>query len=212
MSLIKCPECGREISYYAEICPGCGKALKSLTKYSNYEQYVLDKRNTINKKRIMGIAVIIVTIVIAVLIFTRLNPRDDGLFENHAWGTSYSDLANDLEKNNGKTPSGDGSSNLYETIENYYGMDGIEAGVVYQFGRTGLSSVKVFLTFRSTQYTADDVLEMMKEKFNKMYGDGRALQSGMFILEYQTDWVTENSIISLVNYSDDMVVIDYNPN
>lgn len=237
MALINCPECGCEISDSVEKCLGCGIELKYLKKCLNCGQYLLDSdkvccnygnrglefnsnvvserlsvRNFINKKWIIGIIFIIVTIMAFLLMPSRLNQKDNGLFENYSWGTSYADLADILEKKNGKKTNGDGSSKLYDTIEDYNDMEGIEASVIYQFGRTGLSSVMVFLTFNSTDYTGDDIWKMMNEKFNKMYGDGEPLQSGMFTLEYQTNWTTENSIISLVNYSDDMVVIEYNPN
>lgn len=238
MALINCPECGREISDTAENCPGCGIPLKRLVKCSDCGKYLLDSemvccncgkrvsdlndniitgdsvvdRKVLNSKKTLGSILAIVIIVIAVLLFSKFSQKENGLFEDHAWGTSYSDLSNALEKKNGKTPNGDGESNLFETIENYGNMDGIEAGVVYQFGRTGLSSVIVFLTFYSTDYTSDDVSEIMREKLNKTYGEGKPLKSGMLTLEYQTEWTTENSIISLVNYSEDMVVIEYSPN
>lgn len=39
MALIKCPECGREISEYADRCPGCGWPIPKPVKDGNRQKY-----------------------------------------------------------------------------------------------------------------------------------------------------------------------------
>lgn len=57
MALIKCPECGREISTLAETCPHCGYPIKNTQKkVVSYEQQTVKIRcwgrgqNKLNKK------------------------------------------------------------------------------------------------------------------------------------------------------------------
>lgn len=71
MSLIKCPECGREISDQAVSCPGCG--------YS----YMVEKRNKKNtanhdlwmrsKKNICIVGVVVITFIILIVLMMRNN-------------------------------------------------------------------------------------------------------------------------------------------
>lgn len=65
MALIKCPECGKEISDNAENCPHCGYPIKPKTPF--------------DKKRIAGIAgvaIIALVIIIIVVMTNRLTPEE----------------------------------------------------------------------------------------------------------------------------------------
>lgn len=71
MSLIKCPECGREISDQAASCPGCG--------YSD-EIAKRNKKNTANhdlwmrnKKYICIVGVVVITFIIIIILMMRNN-------------------------------------------------------------------------------------------------------------------------------------------
>ena len=62
MALIRCPECGREISQYADKCPGCGWPVPKPTaregNYSecsnyedSYEEYLRQRRQAQRRQR-----------------------------------------------------------------------------------------------------------------------------------------------------------------
>ena len=48
MALIRCPECGREISQYADKCPGCGWPVpKQTAREGNYSECSMTVRQTV---------------------------------------------------------------------------------------------------------------------------------------------------------------------
>lgn len=60
MALIKCPECGKEVSDNAKVCPNCGRALK----------------NSAAVPILLGISCLLAALVIAFFLPSYLNPRD----------------------------------------------------------------------------------------------------------------------------------------
>lgn len=60
MALIKCPECGRDVSDKAEVCPGCGRQLCA-------EKTILKKNKNSNKRTNIIIGFIVVFIIGIVL-------------------------------------------------------------------------------------------------------------------------------------------------
>lgn len=80
MALIKCPECGKEISNSANKCPHCGYAIKSI-----------GKTLSANKKNIMVAVIAVVVVLFVVLsfkIFSRPNIKmDDFNTENGEFAT-----------------------------------------------------------------------------------------------------------------------------
>ena len=62
MSLIKCPECGREVSDKSTACPGCGCPI-------NKQDYIVVKKDYKSKAKaftIAGIAVLVLTMIAAI--------------------------------------------------------------------------------------------------------------------------------------------------
>lgn len=75
MALIKCPECGNQVSDTARNCPHCGYQLKE----NNYKQSPIYK--TINEWLTVIVVAIIVVAIAALIINTMsekntVNPRD----------------------------------------------------------------------------------------------------------------------------------------
>lgn len=64
MSLIKCPECGKEISDKAEMCPNCGHPIKGKEKVAKLKSHV-------NKKTIAITCVALIICVCAIIIYFR---------------------------------------------------------------------------------------------------------------------------------------------
>ena len=77
MALIKCPECDREISSQARVCPNCGYHLKS-----NRAERVLHKISE-KKKLIAFILSVIVIAIIALCVYSNtLTPHEKLAVEN----------------------------------------------------------------------------------------------------------------------------------
>ena len=107
MSLIKCPECGKEISDIAESCPNCGYPIKrKLNSNSSIKLNEVNKKN--HKKSEMQTARLIVSIIMLVLsIFV--------LFQSAAVG-----MANSIDN-----PTGDDG-----TIGLMFGLSMIVFGII----------------------------------------------------------------------------------
>lgn len=63
MAIVKCPECGKEISDSAVSCPNCGKPLQHLSKVSS-EPIPPKKKSGTFKKILIGIAVVFVGMIV----------------------------------------------------------------------------------------------------------------------------------------------------
>lgn len=65
MALIKCPECGKEISDQADKCPSCGFPIKA--KKKKKEKAQKEKKDTVPKKRIIILASVITFVVVGAI-------------------------------------------------------------------------------------------------------------------------------------------------
>ena len=88
MSLIKCPECGKEVSNTAKACPNCGYGIKAhfdnvkVLDTNNIKPHDVLNKNKIhipNKKKITSIALICIIILTGVFYFIN---RPSGLEKN----------------------------------------------------------------------------------------------------------------------------------
>lgn len=73
MALIKCPECGKEISDKAESCPHCGYPITGNVEAENTnilseENHVVEEKKTGNRKLIKGGIIVIIAISIAIIL------------------------------------------------------------------------------------------------------------------------------------------------
>ena len=88
MALIKCPECGREVSDKAKKCPQCGYPIEKVFAREsigkNVKSNILD-RIKMNKKAIS----IIIIVVFVAIIFKSINGSTNQEYcEGLKWGTS----------------------------------------------------------------------------------------------------------------------------
>lgn len=116
MALIKCPECGREISDKASSCPSCGCPIESqkseiVNNIVNEKIIDLQQPNKSNKKNMLIIAIIAVLVVIGILVynFKVIRPK-----------TTYNEAISLLEK--GKYEEG---NELLHSIIGYKDVDTI---------------------------------------------------------------------------------------
>lgn len=73
MSLIKCPECGKEISDAAESCPNCGKPIKQVQHNTNDTVNIVPK-----KKRGKGCLIAIIVFVLVIIGIASVASRQSG--------------------------------------------------------------------------------------------------------------------------------------
>ena len=65
MALIKCPECGKEVSDTCETCIHCGYRLKNVAKIEpQADDFVIGKRSGVNNDQTTAIVLIIVGVVL----------------------------------------------------------------------------------------------------------------------------------------------------
>lgn len=57
MALIKCPECGKEVSNSAKCCPNCGCPIKSHIRTSNSSEHINLSNNEENAKKVKGMKI-----------------------------------------------------------------------------------------------------------------------------------------------------------
>lgn len=78
MALIKCPECGKEVSHQAKICPNCGMKLITLSS-------LLSKKSNIIKKIVIGLLALVI-VGTGIMIFVRPNMNMDKFRSNNVVG------------------------------------------------------------------------------------------------------------------------------
>lgn len=79
MALIKCPECGREISDTAGWCPGCGYSIKKYVKQHKAQKKTLNK--SAKFLILIGLLTILVTVTVGLVIANNRNrlPNFNGM-------------------------------------------------------------------------------------------------------------------------------------
>lgn len=92
MALMKCPECGKEVSDKAEACPNCGYPIEENSKKQQARHSI-----HIGKKSQMFIVLSVVLIVILIVCFVSLKRRN--VFKEYTdyIGQSYEKLSNDYD-------------------------------------------------------------------------------------------------------------------
>lgn len=67
MALIRCPECGREISDKATVCPGCGYPMAENHRDLSEKERILQEAEAKDKKFIQKAAIVMTTGVVIML-------------------------------------------------------------------------------------------------------------------------------------------------
>ena len=215
MALIKCPECGQEISDQATSCPNCVCPMKENEEATEIVELIEEKniKKQRRQNKVLVIGIIVVAILVAVGITSKISQSaksDHGLFHYYQWGTPTYELSEKIRKETGETPIVDPNGNIYAaSIEDFNGIEGVEGMPVYITESGYLTEVKVFLSFDTNQYTNDDVFDKVDKQLTKQYGEGEFYQSGNIQFNFKKDWSTENGFVYLRNYKDGVIMIDY---
>lgn len=163
MAMIKCPECGKEISDRASNCPGCGYPIENqkIQVSSNVlEQPFIDRKSKkLNKRNILIIAVIVVMVIIGGIIY-NIKVVQPQKIEAHNKVT-YEEAIELLE--NGKYEDG---NKLLKTITGYKDVDIILEQIRWE--------VKVFecITEIREQLKNPDSLQIYEVSFYNGYKVG----------------------------------------
>lgn len=163
MAMIKCPECGKEISDKASNCPSCGYPIENqkIQVSSNVlEQPFIDRKSKkLNKKNILIIAVIVVMVIIGGIIYNIKVVQPQKIeAQNKA---TYEEAIELLE--NGKYEDG---NKLLKTITGYKDVDIILEQIRWE--------VKVFecITEIREQLKNPDSLQIYEVSFYNGYKVG----------------------------------------
>lgn len=215
MALVKCQECGQEISDQATSCPNCGCPMKENKEAAEIVELIEEKniKKQRRRNRVLVIGIIVVAILVAVGVTNKISQSaksDHGLFHYYQWGTPTYELSEKIRKETGETPIVDPKGNIYAaSTENFNGIEGVEGMPVYITESGYLTEVKVFLSFDTDQYTNDEVFDKLDKQLTKQYGEGEFYQSGNIQFNFKKDWSTENGFVYLLNYKDGVIMIDY---
>lgn len=186
MAMIKCPECGQEISDKAKKCVHCGKVLieeKSTTKIcsdcgkenpidaieciycgcsfeNKKETKNFINRINMHKNIFIGIGLVVICISI-LLVYLIYNSNSKYYYNGIKWGTDYNTVIKKLE---GKIEYIDDKYEEYgiilvdeKEIENYNGFDGVNATVYYEFKDEKMDSIGITLT--TDEYETESIMK-----------------------------------------------------
>lgn len=90
MALMNCPECGKEISDKAEMCPNCGYALKTVVEENK-------QKKSSKLKVVIGIALLVLVLAIACAAFVFIKRTKDEPIKG-AWVFNSSIVVKDGEE------------------------------------------------------------------------------------------------------------------
>lgn len=153
MALIKCPECGKEISDTAKSCPNCGYSLK------------VKKGKVTKKHAIIGITIIAVIIVTVLLINNNMYKDSASPFYSMKSGTKMSDI-HALYGEPDEINTNDGA--IDETYNNlqFLGKDGV---LNIRYWSDSKDIIYARWTICAKEYSSTSAYESAVEKTKKYF-------------------------------------------
>lgn len=194
MALIKCPECGKEISDTVVQCPHCGYKMK---KHVTLYKYIL----------LIAIGAIS---IICIILGTRkskdlVDDKETEVFDtvskdywdNNKWGTTYSEIEDKYKDKIFDSTLENGS--LAMTEDNVMNIEGLNTMINYSFTETEkLYRVTIIYTNHS-QKPDSEIISSIKDQLSKEFGSYTREDSFY-------GWSTDNSDISLFSTNGGYVV------
>lgn len=195
MALIKCSECGSDVSEKASLCPKCGCPV-DISK-----EVITTHNKKRNKKIIIGVVTLVVVAVIVFAIIKVIGrPNTDGFYDDTKWGMTAEQVKNILGDDAGIN---DDKGSVFISYEDYEEKNGIDALVVCDCTDDSLKGVTIFLTIGDdSSYTDSRLIDEYTERFNTLYGEGKKDSYLIF-------WNTSKSKIELSYLMKGAVVISY---
>lgn len=196
MALIKCPECGKEVSELAVSCPNCGftinKSNEQTISYIGSENIEGDvNKKNVKKRYHLWIAILIIVGIIGIFFFLRKN-ANKGYWDDNQWGTTYSEIMKKYGDDASESFLKDGDISLF--VQNELDIEGLNGTVNLGFNKSGkLSSVLLMYSNDSTM-SDQEIVKLLKEHLSEFYGNANEDKNGY-------SWSTDESIIKLRSYS-----------
>lgn len=192
MSLINCPECGKEISDQAASCPNCGYEFKN------------EKRTQIKKLPVL--LGIVVLIIIALFFVIRIigNNSSKGYYDGNKWGSSREEIKNKYGENISESYLS--SDALAMFLTKYNGIEGIDAMVQFEFDEDdGLNTVLLIIANTESQMSDSEAYDMIINSLTETYGESEEVDYGL-------SWETKESLIAAKQYpgSSEATMVIYN--
>lgn len=205
-----CGKCGAIIPDGYEFCMKCGTKIETPNEETAENRTVEVKpvKKGINKKVLIPIiAVIVVALATVVIIFgISNNVEKNGYFANIPWGTDIETVQKEVDKFfNCESFVGEDKDSIVVVIENYEGMQGVDAALMLYCEDNGtLNKVSVLLTIEDdSSYTNEKVVDKLVEKYNKLFNE--ADESYGFTYK----WTTSNSTIELSVVMDGLIMLNF---
>lgn len=195
MALIKCPECGADVSEKASACPKCGCPCEIFVK------------NPAANKKVNYKMLIVAVLLVAALALTGFGiyrfmnrPDTSGYYKGFKWGMSFEKVKKQLGD---EAAEGDIENYVSTSIEDYEGKTGVDAVISYNCEDDTLKSIMItILNGDDSSYTDESLLDEYTEQFNKLYGEYEKS-----LISYI--WNTEKSKISLIYLTDGCFILKY---
>lgn len=195
MALIKCSECGADISEKASICPKCGcPADVSI-------EFIKNKKKHRQKKIVIGIISVFAIVIICLSIYKFITrPDTSGYFNDFKWGMTYDEVKKQL---------GDGAiyndekKSVTVTYEDYEGKTGINVIGGFEFEDNSLKRISLFISNGDgSEYTDEALVDEYVKQFDKTYGKHEK-EAISYI------WNTKKSRIEFTYLSDNLLALTY---
>ena len=191
MALIKCSECGADVSEKALQCPKCGCPI----------EISIDERKSKKQEQLKKNAVKIVVALFIVLLFSIIIiiiGKDVGYYEDYKWGMNYQTV---LEKLGKEAIGDDVKKNISIMQTDYRDIEGNTALFLFDCTDDYLQKITIFISIDDT--SSNDLKESYIKEFDKLYGENTEETAIAYV------WKAKKSQISLINYSKDMIVVEY---
>lgn len=197
MAMIRCSECGAEISDMSASCPKCGCPTQESINVNKQQ------KRQIAKKKVITIGTVIAVVIILILIVNGIGNKSDdmGYYNGVEWGMSLDQVTDKLDA---ETIEYTEEDSIACSIKNYDGIDGVNALVSYDFGEdNGLHEIYVFLDNSDlSSYSTETLMNQYVDKLDELYGEHE--EDGIMLV-----WTSEKSKIEMIKFTGSSVSIAY---
>lgn len=199
MALFTCPECGKQVSDKAEMCPACGCPTEdAIACIKEEKRQKIRKRN--QRLGIFGGGIAVVIIIFIIIVYSVSKPDTSGYFNGIKWGTTFETLNRELT--GGKVYVDQENMEITQTLENFNGIKGIVGIIDYCFEDDKLDEivVRLFVDYDETDMTYIELNKLLSENLTELYGESELYGGGG---QPTTQiWKTENSLINMFSYEE----------
>lgn len=195
MALINCCECGQSVSDKGHTCPKCGCPVEDSLN-------VFKEKRKLSYKKIgieLGIFCLVLGFIILLNSITGMKNKY-GYYEKTKWGMSCEEVKAISGEN--YILSKDGHTG-YDNIDDYDGMKGVDAFIIYEFRGKKLYQVYVNLSNGSeSSYSDASILEKYEKIFDDLYDKTNKD-------DLEGYWETKKSVVEINKIVNGYISIEY---